>query len=132
MTDIDFVNLTIARRFLAPEIPAICLDAELPLPFVSNTFDGLYCLDGLHYVRSKMALLSEVDRVVSDEDGAWLFAHMHNAAAKTSTPARRSTPTAMRSASHSGSSVWCRRRPSSIGSGSDGSLDLTGPPTRRR
>lgn len=78
LTDIDFMNLEIARRFLSPGTPALCIDAEGPLPFQSKAFDGVFCMDGLHYVRSKAALLREVDRVVSDR-GAWLFAHMHNA-----------------------------------------------------
>jgi SAM-dependent methyltransferase len=78
MADIDFVNLYIARRFLAPEMAALCLDVELPLPLRDDSIDGVFCLDGLHYARSKVALLREVDRIVSPE-GAWLFAHMHNA-----------------------------------------------------
>jgi len=78
MTDVDYTNLAIARRFVTPGTVAICLDAEMPLPFGDDAFDGLYCLDGLHYVGSKTRLLGEVDRVVTG-DGAWVFAHMHNA-----------------------------------------------------
>ena len=77
MADIDFVNLYIARHCLAPDVSALCLDAELPLPFSDNSIDDVFCMDGLHYVRSKDALLKQVDRVVSTE-GTWLFAHMHN------------------------------------------------------
>lgn len=80
MADVDFVNLFLGRSFLAPRAFAICLDGELPLPFVDDSIDGVFCLDGLHYVRSKVALLEEVDRVV-DERGCWAFAHMHNASA---------------------------------------------------
>jgi SAM-dependent methyltransferase len=78
MADIDFVNLYIACRFLGPHHIALCIDVEVPLPFCDKSIDYLYCLDGFHYVRSKVALLKEVDRIVSPE-GAWLFAHMHNA-----------------------------------------------------
>lgn len=78
MADVDFVNLFIARRYVAPEAAAVCIDAEVPLPFADMAFDCVYCLDGLHYARSKVALLREVDRIISTE-GAWLFAHMHNA-----------------------------------------------------
>jgi SAM-dependent methyltransferase len=78
MADVDFVNLFLARRFLAPGATAICLDSELPLPFADATVDGVFCLDGLHYVRSKVALLEEVDRIVA-ADGAYAFSHMHNA-----------------------------------------------------
>ena len=78
MADVDFVNLFIARSFLARDAVALCLDVEIPLPFLDESIDAVFCLDGLHYVRSKIALLEEVDRIVSP-DGAWLFAHMHNA-----------------------------------------------------
>lgn len=76
--DSDFVNLFLAQRFLAPRAAAVCIDAELPLPFVDSSFDGVFCLDGLHYIRSKIALLEEVNRVLG-ADGVWAFAHMHNA-----------------------------------------------------
>lgn len=77
LADSDFVNLSLARNFVAPRGAAICIDAELPLPFADSYLDGLFCLDGLHYIRSKVALLREVDRVVN-AGGVWLFAHMHN------------------------------------------------------
>jgi SAM-dependent methyltransferase len=76
--DSDFVNLSLAQQFVVPRGAAICVDAELPLPFADSSFDGLLCLDGLHYIRSKVALLREMDRVVN-ANGVWLFAHMHNA-----------------------------------------------------
>jgi SAM-dependent methyltransferase len=76
--DSDFVNLSLAQQFVVPRGAAICVDAELPLPFGDSSFDGLLCLDGLHYIRSKVALLREVDRVINAK-GVWLFAHMHNA-----------------------------------------------------
>ena len=77
MADADYVNLFLARRFVAPDTVAVCVDVDLPLPFSDRSFDGLFCLDGLHYVRAKVTLLEEVDRIVSGE-GAWVFAHMHN------------------------------------------------------
>jgi SAM-dependent methyltransferase len=78
LADSDFVNLQLAKAFMAPEAVAVCIDADLPLPFASSSFAGIFCLDGLHYVRAKTSLLREVDRVVSAR-GAWVFAHMHNA-----------------------------------------------------
>lgn len=79
--DLDFVNLYLSQRYLVSHAAAVCLDAELPLPFADNSIGGFFCLDGLHYVRSKIALLGESDRVVTT-DGVWLLAHMHNAAAE--------------------------------------------------
>jgi SAM-dependent methyltransferase len=75
--DADFINLFLARNFVVPKVVALCLDADLPLPFANASVEGLFCLDGLHYVRSKMTLLEQVDRIVSDQ-GFWLFAHLHN------------------------------------------------------
>ena len=85
MADFDFVNLYIARRFLAPSATALCVDAELPLPLADRSVDAVFCMDGLHYVRSKMALLAQIDRIVSTE-GPWLFAHMHNGACENLNP----------------------------------------------
>lgn len=85
MADVDYLNLYIARRFLAQNAVAICLDAELPLPFSENSIDGILCLDGLHYVRSKIAFLEQVDRILGSE-GIWLFAHMHNASVPNPNP----------------------------------------------
>ena len=79
MADFDFVNLCIAERFLSPTATALCVDAQIPLPFADRSVDAVFCMDGLHYVRSKTALLEQIDRIVCSE-GAWLFAHMQNAA----------------------------------------------------
>ena len=78
MADVDYVNLYVAHRFLHPDGAALCVDIELPLPMMNGSIDAVSCLDGLHYVRSKVAFLNEVDRIVGPE-GAWVFAHMHNA-----------------------------------------------------
>jgi SAM-dependent methyltransferase len=77
-TDHDFVNLYLARRYLIPNAACICMDAEAPLPFADALFDAAVCMDGLHYVRAKRALLRELDRTITHE-GLWLFPHMHNA-----------------------------------------------------
>lgn len=76
--DWDFGNLRLARRFLAPGAQFMCIDAELPLPFADDEFAACLGLDGLHYIRSKVALLAELDRVL-ECDALWLFPHMHNA-----------------------------------------------------
>jgi SAM-dependent methyltransferase len=77
-TDHDFTNLWIARNFFAPNARLVCLDAEVPLPFRTGTFSAVFCLDGFHYVRSKVALGSEAARVATD-DALFLFPHLHNA-----------------------------------------------------
>jgi SAM-dependent methyltransferase len=85
MADVDYVNLYLGSRFLAPGAVTICMDVELPLPFSDGALDAAFCLDGLHYVRSKCAFLKEIDRTVSAA-GAWAFAHMHNASRQNINP----------------------------------------------
>jgi SAM-dependent methyltransferase len=77
-TDHDFVNLYLARQHVVPDATHVCIDAELPLPFPDGFFHGVVAMDALHYVRSKVALLNELDRVVASL-GLWIFAHVHNA-----------------------------------------------------
>lgn len=77
-TDHDFTNLWIAKRFFSPNARLICLDAEVPLPFSAGGFSAVFCLDGFHYVRSKIALGREILRVATS-DALFLFPHLHNA-----------------------------------------------------
>ncbi len=84
-TDHDFVNLSIAKRHFVPNAQLVCLDAEAPLPFAERTFGGIFCLDGFHYLRSKVALAKELNRV-TDEKALWLFPHLHNARAENFNP----------------------------------------------
>jgi SAM-dependent methyltransferase/uncharacterized protein YbaR (Trm112 family) len=84
-TDHDFVNLSIAKRYFVPDAHLVCLDAEAPLPFVERSFGAVFCLDGFHYLRSKVALISELDRV-TDDQAIWLFPHLHNAKVENFSP----------------------------------------------
>ncbi|MCC7207427.1 MAG: class I SAM-dependent methyltransferase [Anaerolineae bacterium] len=76
--DHDFLNLYIAKRFIAPDATLICLSTEAPLPFADRALSGVWCLDGMHYVRAKAALGQELRRVTRP-DGVWVFPHLHNA-----------------------------------------------------
>lgn len=71
-TDFEFTNLLIARRHFAPNAQFVCIDAEAPLPFSSGSFAAVSCLDGFHFVRSKVALGGEALRVGAD-DALFLF-----------------------------------------------------------
>ncbi|MEZ5276849.1 MAG: class I SAM-dependent methyltransferase [Opitutaceae bacterium] len=75
--DQDFVNVYLARRFLAPEAIHLCIDAEVPVPFPDNSFDAVFCLDAFHYLRSKKAIVTELTRILK-ASGAWVFPHLHN------------------------------------------------------
>lgn len=83
--DPDFVNLHILQRFFAPEAEAICVDAELPLPFRDDTFAATFCLDTFHYIRSKWALAHEMRRVTA-RDGLILVPHLHNRSVDNPSP----------------------------------------------
>ncbi len=85
VTDHDYVNLWIARRYFVPDAQLVCLDAEAPLPFADHFFDAVFCLDGFHYLRSKVALTRELDRV-TEHAALWLFPHLHNAHAENFNP----------------------------------------------
>ncbi len=78
-TDHDFINLLLARYYLAPHATLVCCDHEAPLPFAADAFDGVFCLDAFHYIRSKRALVLELQRLVRPE-ALWVFAHLHNKA----------------------------------------------------
>jgi SAM-dependent methyltransferase len=75
--DNDFVSLYLAKRFLAPEATYLCVDAEISSPFVDGYFDGVFCLDALHYLHSKRAVVGELKRVLKAQ-ALLLFPHLHN------------------------------------------------------
>lgn len=83
--DYDFANLYLVRRFQAARSLCICLDAERPLPFPDGWFYTIFCLDAFHYIRSKVALVRELER--SAASGArWLLPHLHNAGQENPNP----------------------------------------------
>jgi SAM-dependent methyltransferase len=84
-TDHDFVNLAIAKRYFATDAQLVCIDAEAPLPFLEGSFAAVFCLDGFHYLRSKVALVKELNRITQTE-ALWLFPHLHNARAENFNP----------------------------------------------
>lgn len=79
-TDHDFINLLLARWYLTPNATLVCCDHEAPLPFADAAFDAVFCLDAFHYIRSKRALVRELQRLARPE-ALWLFPHLHNAEA---------------------------------------------------
>jgi SAM-dependent methyltransferase len=85
VTDHDYVNLSIARRHFVPGAQLVCVDAEAPLPFKADSFGAVFCLDGFHYLRSKVALIKELNRV-TDPMALWLFPHLHNARCENFNP----------------------------------------------
>jgi SAM-dependent methyltransferase len=84
LTDADFVNLYLARRFMTPDATCLCLDAEARMPFKPMSVDAVFCMDAFHYVREKIGLVEELRRTLH-ADGLWMFPHLHNALAKNPT-----------------------------------------------
>lgn len=85
LTDHDFSNLFLARRFFGREIVCVCLDGERGLPFGESSIDAVLCSDALHYIRGKRELVARLRRVARD-DALWLVPHLHNALRDNPTP----------------------------------------------
>lgn len=81
LADCDVVSLCLARRILGPDATLIALDAQAPLPFPDGWFDGIFSLDAVHYIPSKVALVAELRRTVRPASlgGFWALMHLHNA-----------------------------------------------------
>ena len=85
LTDHDFSNLFLARRFFGREIVCVCLDGERDLPFAESSIDAVVCSDALHYIEHKRELIGRLRRVARDE-ALWLVPHLHNALRDNPTP----------------------------------------------
>jgi len=75
--DYSFTALYLAKRFLVPDAPCICLDGDYPLPFGERYFDCVFSTDAMQYIESKLCLAQEFQRVLSD-DGMIVLSHLHN------------------------------------------------------
>ena len=75
--DYNFTNLYQAQRYVIPGRACLCLDAEIPLPFATDSFVIVFCMDAFHYIRSKVALTFEFNRIANDES-VILLPHLHN------------------------------------------------------
>jgi len=75
--DRQFSSLYLAKKFFCKEARFICLDGNLPLPFLNNTFSTILFLDSFHFVEAKKGLAGELKRVLT-ENGTIFFSHLHN------------------------------------------------------
>lgn len=92
LTDADFGNLWLARRFVAPGAAAyVRFNAERTLPFVGSSMDAVYCCDAFHFIRDQEGLAAELDRVTR-ADGVWMLPHLHNVLADNLSTGRARTP----------------------------------------
>jgi hypothetical protein len=124
--DYDFVNLFLATQLVAPRVIAVCLDADLPLPFVDVALNGFFCLDGLHYVRSKSAFLAELARVL-EPAAVWAFAHVHVAGTTNPNPGAPLTARGYADRLHFAPCVLLRESDVLSQFRASGGLDLTRP-----
>ena len=75
--DYSFTSMLLAKRFLVPDAECICLDGDYALPFREHYFDCVFSTDALQYIKSKLSLAKEFERVLSP-DGTVVLAHLHN------------------------------------------------------
>lgn len=80
-TDIDFIQLFLAKKFFANNAQFICLDVNQGLPFSDDTFSFIICVDALHYLSQKETVSYELMRVLTLE-GISVIPHVHNSLTK--------------------------------------------------
>ena len=76
--DLFFWKLWLARRFVSPGCPAVCCDANHPLPFPRNAFSTVVLADAFPYIWHKRLLADEMMKLVGTT-GAIVMPHLHNA-----------------------------------------------------
>lgn len=75
--DYSFTSMVLAKRFLVPDAQCICLDGNYALPFREHYFDCVFSTDALQYIKSKLGLAKECERVLAP-NGTIVLAHLHN------------------------------------------------------
>ncbi|NTU78692.1 MAG: class I SAM-dependent methyltransferase [Chloroflexales bacterium] len=73
-----FFTLHLARSWVAPEAHYICCDADVALPFASETFAVAFCADAFHYFGDKATAISELKRLIGAE-GTLIMTRLRNA-----------------------------------------------------
>jgi ubiquinone/menaquinone biosynthesis C-methylase UbiE len=76
--DRNYFGLCVAKNFIAPDAEYVCADVTQPLPFSDDVFAVVSCVDGLHCVANKSAVMQEIKRIAND-DGLLLFVATWNA-----------------------------------------------------
>jgi hypothetical protein len=78
LTDRDFANLYLARRFMAPGAVCVCVDGEMPVPLGEGMLDAVFCLDSFDQIQQKMVPLASLMRAA--KPGAlWIMPQLRNA-----------------------------------------------------
>ena len=76
--DKEFRHLYLAKKYFSSDSQFICHDSNFPLPFENGIFSSIVISDALHYVRSRNALVREMNRILSAKS-LLLLLHVHNA-----------------------------------------------------
>ncbi len=77
--DVVFSKLWLARKFVAPTVKLVCLDANFDLPFAEKSYDAAFCHDAFYFLPKKNHVAAELERIVNQ---AILIGHAHNADAE--------------------------------------------------
>ncbi len=76
--DRNFLQLLIAKEFVAPDAEYVCCEADWPLPFSTDSFSGLLCSDAFHYFQRTIGCVREMERVAKP-DGVTVITRVANA-----------------------------------------------------
>lgn len=85
--DASFFNLLLLKLHLLPRAAAICLDANMRLPFEAGHFTMSVSTDGWHYLDAQAQFLHELVRV-TQKTGTVVLLHVHNQGAKNRSPGK--------------------------------------------
>ncbi|MGD8601561.1 MAG: hypothetical protein PVF19_09460 [Gemmatimonadota bacterium] len=95
LADLHFWKLWLARRYVAPDVEAVCCDANSPLPFARGTFTTVVLTDAFPYIWHKRMLAGELTRLVG-ADGVVVMPHLHSALGENYSAGDTLTPAAYR------------------------------------
>jgi SAM-dependent methyltransferase/uncharacterized protein YbaR (Trm112 family) len=79
--DRNFFQLYVAKTRIAPGGDFICSEADNKLPFVSQSFCGVFCSDAFHYFLRRWQCAEEMKRVIEPE-GLIILARFGNSQVK--------------------------------------------------
>lgn len=78
--DSSFSSLFYNKKYFTKNQIYICHDSEKHLPFKKGIFTNIFSCDTLHYIKNKLALVKEFNRI-SNQNSVHMHIHCHNSKA---------------------------------------------------
>ncbi len=75
--DRNFLQLVIAKTYVAPAAAYVCCEADRSLPFSTDSFAGILCSDAFHYFQHRIVCVREMERLAKS-DGLMLITRFGN------------------------------------------------------